>query len=92
MGFRGPDAFTSPIIDAKVIVLLHLKPEWLTSLVVCPGSPYWTAVPVDDKVAIFLHAQGELPIAAPQHLPIFDHIAGFQTRSNIDELRSFARN
>ena len=81
MGLRGPGAFTSPVIDAKVIVLLHLEPEWLTSLVVCPGSPYWTAAHVDDKVAIFLHAHGEPPIAAPQHLPISDRTPRCQIRS-----------
>ena len=31
---RSPGASTCPIIDAKVTVMLHLKPEWLASLVI----------------------------------------------------------
>ena len=77
---RGPGATTSPIIDAKVTVLLHYKPEWLTSLVFCPWCPYWVATWVDDKIAIWLHAEGEPSITTPQPLPMFEHIPTFQKR------------
>ena len=67
---RSPGASTCPIIDAKVTVMLHLKPEWLASLVVCPGRPYGIAARIEDKIAIFLHSHRESPITALQHLPI----------------------
>ena len=64
MSLRSPGTSTCPIIDAKVTVMLHLKPEWLASLVVCPGRPYGIAAGIDDKIAIFLHLHRESPIIA----------------------------
>ena len=78
---RSPGALTCAIIDAKIIVLLHLQPEWLTSFVICPGCPYWSAACVDNKITVFLHVQDKPSIAALKHLTISDHITRYQIRS-----------
>ena len=74
----SPRAAASPIIDAEVVVLLHGKPERLTSLALSPRCPYRSAARVDDEIAVFLHAEGEPSVGALQHQPVTELVARVQ--------------